>query len=111
MSLQTVPLKDKDLELKIKTVFRAFRVPIPLDNQIRGVARQENLNYSYALIATLNRRLKEYMLKTGLFYCQNCSGEFNKKKIHLIPVGIEEFIFCDECFFSEKYKEFIRRIL
>ena len=104
-------VSESDLTLKIKTVSRTFRVPIPLDNQVLGVARAENKNYTDALIVLLQRRLKEYLAKSGTFYCQQCGGEFKKKHAHEVPVGIEEFIFCDDCFFSDRYKMFIRKIL
>lgn len=100
-----------DLSLHIKTVHKDFRLPIPLYNQILGVAKAENLNYSKALIYLVERRLKEYTQKTGLFYCQSCTNEGKKSKMFKVPVGIEEFIFCEDCYFSGKYKEFILRIL
>jgi len=107
----TTNANTSDLTLHIKTVRRAFRIPIPLDNQIMGVMKAESLTYTDAIIVLLQRRLREYQEKHGVFYCQNCSGEYKKKQAHVVPVGFEEFIFCDDCFFSDKYKEFIRKIL
>ena len=97
--------------LNIKTVLRAFRIPIPLENQIKALSLKNKTTYTDSVITLLVRSLKSYSEKKGVFYCQACSSENPVKKMHLVPVGFEEFIFCDECFFNDKYKEFIRRIL
>lgn len=106
-----ITIKESELALKIKTKFRSFRVPIPLDNQIQALTIKNKTTYTDTLISFLVRSLKNYSDKKGVFYCQKCRTENPVKRMHVIPVGLEEFTFCDDCFFSDGYKEFIRQIL
>lgn len=100
-----------DLSLDIKTIHRALRIPIPINNQINAIALEEKLTWTSVSLSLLQRGMTQYVHKKGRFHCQACSNSFPNKKMHLVPIGFEEFIFCDDCFFSEAYKDFIRKIL
>jgi hypothetical protein len=109
MPLSTI--KDDELVLKIRTISRTVRVPMPLDNQVLGICRQDGKTYTDALIYLLQNRLADRANKVGKFFCQCCGLEETTKKQHTVPIGFEKFFFCDDCFFSDKYKEFIKRML
>lgn len=100
-----------DLTLRLKTIRRTFRMPINLDNQIKAITDEEVKNYTDISLALLQRGMKQYIHKKGTFYCQRCKQQNSNKKMHLVPIGFEEFIFCDNCFFSDGWKDFVREIL
>lgn len=87
--------------------------------EIVEVARMEDLELSAAIRELLSISLRYYRFKKGalnsqspdndkLFYCQVCGKQSKLRYLHIASVLNEEYKFCEDCFFADKYKSFVK---
>src|SRR6202030_3216804 len=107
--MQLQPVTSDELQYRIKTTHKTFRIPITLESQILLIAKEEKSNVTAIFLSLVQRGLKQYIHKKGIFYCQlpDCKKQETNKKMHIVPVANEEFLVCDDCYFGEKYRSFV----
>ena len=90
----------------------------PMNEEIRTIADCEELDFSSTIRELLTIALRYYKFRQGtlnphapqnskMVYCQVCGGLTKVRYMHTTTVLNEEYKFCEDCFFTDKYKNFI----
>ncbi len=90
----------------------------PMLEEIKEISEYEELDYSTTVRQLLELALRYYKFKRGTlnttlpqnnktFYCQVCRELTSVRKQHSVAIMLEEFRFCEDCFFANKYKKLL----
>jgi hypothetical protein len=93
-----------------------------IQEKIISIAKHEEMHISAAIRELLGIALTYYEYRRGTlnpdapqnsktFHCQVCAKETSVRKRHSVAINLEEFKFCEDCFFADKHKPFMVRMI
>lgn len=85
------------------------------EEKLREIAIKEGVEFPVLIRTIIERSLGEYLINhleiKERCFCNKCGRDYPKRKMHLVVIGYTAMVFCDYCFFSGKYKDFIFQLI